>query len=284
MEEYHQDNAENNLMTTENEPSLLLAEPEDEKEAQKKLARPRENEKGAFSTTYGRIGFQRRTLWDWMMLLVVLLIPLVIVSATIGFAWWQAHLADLQYQSDQQRTLDQQRAAILQTFMNNIQDLLLNHNLLKSDPNDPTNPYYNIEVLARAQTLSALEGLDPERKGRLLIFLHEVNLIGFLDNGAVQNNTIDLSGANLSNADLTSADLSGANLHDTYMVGANLRGANLSGTLLGDSDLSHANLAGADLSNAHLGGALYLTQQQLDQALACLGAILPPGLTCNLNQ
>ena len=284
MEENHRDNAENKLMTTENKPSLLLSEPEDEKEAQKELARLRKNEKGAFSSTYGRTSFQRKTLWDLVMLLATLLIPLVIVGATIGFGWWQAHLADLQHQSDQQRALDQQRAAILQTYMDNIQDLLLNHNLLKSNPYDPTNPYHDVEVLARAQTLTALEGLDPERKGRLLIFLHEVNLIGFLDNGEIQNNIIDLSGANLSNADLTGADLSGANLHDTFLVGANLSAANLSGALLGDADLSRANLAGADLSAAHLHEALYITQQQLDQVYSCTGAILPPGLTCNLNQ
>ena len=86
----------------------------------------------------------RKMWWDLLNLIGILLIPLVVVGATIGFGLLQIHLADLQHQSDQklaqqqhesdqQSALDQQRAAILQTYIDNIQDLLLNHNLLKSN-------------------------------------------------------------------------------------------------------------------------------------------------------
>ena len=48
-----------------------------------------------------------KTFWDWLQLLII---PIVLVGATIGFGLWQAHLTDLQHQQDQQRALDQQQA------------------------------------------------------------------------------------------------------------------------------------------------------------------------------
>ena len=61
--------------------------------------------------------------------------------------------------------------------------------------------------------------------------------------------------ANLSGADLSEANLIGANLSDAYLIGANLRGANLSRVNLSGANLRIANLSGADLSNANLRGA-----------------------------
>jgi hypothetical protein len=43
-----------------------------------------------------------KTFWDWLNLLAALAIPLMVLLATIGFGWWQAHLADVQHQQDQQ--------------------------------------------------------------------------------------------------------------------------------------------------------------------------------------
>jgi uncharacterized protein YjbI with pentapeptide repeats len=65
----------------------------------------------------------------------------------------------------------------------------------------------------------------------------------------------NLRGANLSDANLRDANLRGANLSDANLRGANLRGANLSGANLSDADLSDANLRGANLSDANLRGA-----------------------------
>ncbi len=165
-------------------------------------------------------GFEDKTLWDKLNLLGTLAIPVILALATIGFGLWQGHLADLQHQQDQQladmqhqqdqqQALDQQRAIILQTYIDNIQDLLLNHNLLKSSPSDLTNPYYDVAVLAQARTLTALHGLNPERKGLLLIFLHEANLIGFINTNR-HIPIIALYGADLHDADLRGADLSDA--------------------------------------------------------------------------
>ena len=65
----------------------------------------------------------------------------------------------------------------------------------------------------------------------------------------------DLSGAELSRADLSGANLSGAELSRAYLSGANLSGADLSGADLSGAYLSGADLSGANLSGAHLSGA-----------------------------
>ena len=66
----------------------------------------------------------------------------------------------------------------------------------------------------------------------------------------------DLSGANLSRADLSRADLSCANLFRANLSGAYLSGANLSRADLSRAYLSGANLSRADLSCANLSGAI----------------------------
>ena len=65
----------------------------------------------------------------------------------------------------------------------------------------------------------------------------------------------DLRRANLSGADLRCADLRGANLSCADLSGANLSGANLSCAYLSGADLRCANLSGANLSCAYLSGA-----------------------------
>jgi len=60
---------------------------------------------------------------------------------------------------------------------------------------------------------------------------------------------------NLSGVDLSDADLSGANLSGANLIDADLSGADLSGANLIDADLSGADLFGADLSGADLSGA-----------------------------
>jgi hypothetical protein len=77
----------------------------------------------------------------------------------------------------------------------------------------------------------------------------------------------DLSGANLSDADLSGVnlfgcDLSRANLSDAYLSGANLFGCDLFGCDLSDANLSRANLSGCDLSRANLSRA-YLSDATL---------------------
>jgi uncharacterized protein YjbI with pentapeptide repeats len=65
----------------------------------------------------------------------------------------------------------------------------------------------------------------------------------------------DLSGADLSRANLSGADLSRADLREAYLSGANLREANLREANLSRADLRETDLSGAYLSEADLFGA-----------------------------
>jgi uncharacterized protein YjbI with pentapeptide repeats len=79
------------------------------------------------------------------------------------------------------------------------------------------------------------------------------NLSGF-DLSDADLRYANLSGANLRSADLSGADLSGANLRS-----ADLSGAYLSGAYLIDANLMSAYLSGADLRSADLSGAYLIS-------------------------
>jgi len=66
-------------------------------------------------------------------------VPILLALATIGFGFVQFYLAGQQHASEEQSALDQQHATTLQTYIDNIQDLLLHDNLLKASL-DSTNP------------------------------------------------------------------------------------------------------------------------------------------------
>src|SRR5438874_951627 len=93
---------EEQTMTTLNNPNV--SPPSDKIEDQK--------EKGVFNRP--RKG--GKTIWDWMQLLII---PFVL---TVGGLLFSAY----QHNTDEQRTLDQQQATILQTYIDNMQDLILN--------------------------------------------------------------------------------------------------------------------------------------------------------------
>jgi uncharacterized protein YjbI with pentapeptide repeats len=209
--------------------------------------------------------FQRsKTLWDWLNLFAILLIPLVVVGATIGFGGWQQYLATIQHhndvkiaqdnrQNDLNIALDQEQEATLTSYLNDMSDLLLNNNLANSKPGDA------VSELARERTLITLRRLGPGRNMILLQFLQDAHLIG-VKNAVIDLSHVDLSYDKLSGANLSGADLRGTNLNDTQLSGADLSYANLSciepasGTNV-CANLSGANLSGANLLYTNLSGA-----------------------------
>jgi uncharacterized protein YjbI with pentapeptide repeats len=206
------------------------------------------------------------------------------------------------------RDLEAQRAgeAALRNYFEDVGELLIAKSLHRASPGD------NLSTVVRAQTLSVLEGLDPERKRLLLLFLHESGLI-HKNKPVVSLASANLSGANLSGANLSGVNLKGAvlaranlsgicligaNLSKAYLFEADLRGiylvgadlseaylfrANLKGAVLAESDLRKANLTGADLSeaylfNADLDEAVNVTNDELEQQTSFLeGATMPNG-------
>jgi len=183
-----------------------------------------------------------KTVWDWLQLLII---PVILAAGALWFNYHQdqanmqasnrqyqndVNIAATRYANDQQLAVDQQREAALQAYLGQMSNLLLVDNLGKSKQGD------EVRQVARARTLTVLRSLDPARKGYLLQFLYQANLIN-------KNDVIvDLSGADLSYADLKFAILS-----DAHLSGADLKHADLS-----YADLSGANLHIANLSFANL--------------------------------
>jgi uncharacterized protein YjbI with pentapeptide repeats len=218
--------------------------------------------------------FERgKTLWDWMDLLVV---PAVLGGGVFLLNWTSQKVS--QRRAEQQKLTDLEIAADrlneerLQSYLDRMTELLLEKGLRTSDPGT------EIRDVARARTLATARTLDGYRKGILVRFLHESELIGSKpspETGTKADMIIDLKGVDLSGAELSEAYLSGArltgarlteadlvqanltwaNLREANLNEANLRGANLLGALLEETNLGGADLTGVILSDAVLSGA-----------------------------
>ncbi len=98
--------------------------------------------------------------------------------------------------------------------------------------------------IIQARTLLILRklGKDGERKGEVIRFLIDVEII----------DKLDLSYANLNNASLEWAKLNNANLRMVELNNANLFRAELNNVYLAGAELNNANLEWAELNNANL--------------------------------
>jgi len=193
-------------------------------------------------------GFRRKTVWDWLQLLIV---PFVL--AVIGFyftsAQEYAHQLELEARrAAEARELEAQRVqnAALQTYLEGMRQLLLDKDLLASEEGS------SLRAIATAQTLSSLGQMSSEGKGIALQFLYESALV------QKGEPIVDLKNADLSEADLRLDTLSDANLSDANLSDANLSDANLFETDLRGANLSDANLAYATLNYATLNYAILI--------------------------
>lgn len=186
--------------------------------------------------TREEITVREKKLWDWLELLII---PVLLAGGA-------ALLTNARIKADREAAEDKQREDRLQTYYDRMTELLLKEDLRDSKPE------HEVRSIARTRTLATLRTLDGMRKGMLLRFLKESELIDVQREGQEDENPIvDLFGADLRNADLLAAELG-----SVYFVGTNLRDANLRGALLVRADLMGAHLEGADLTNAYLRGAL----------------------------
>src|SRR5215208_5262599 len=146
------------------------------------------------------------------------------------------------------RSIEAARAdeAALQNYFEKVGTLLIEQPLLQASPGD------NLSTVVRAQTLAVLEGLEPERKRILILFLYESGLI-LKDKPVVILALANLAEADLQRVNLRGADLSGADISNANLIGADLSGGILMGAILREAVLRTANLSKADLSDADLG-------------------------------
>lgn len=227
-------------------------------------------------------GFEAKTLWDWMELLII---PLVLAG---GVFFLNRSEKEIERKSVEDRAklereiaTDRQQEVALQSYLDRMADLLF-----KEDLATLTNK--ERRKVARIRTLTVLRGLDVKRKGFVLLFLCEAGLID-----SFKDTVIDLAGADFSDADLSDADIIHANLRGANFSGANLRrtifdGADLSNALLINANLRGTDLEGrigpglptrlygADLSFADLTGA-HITKEQLETVKSLKGATMPDG-------
>lgn len=227
-----------------------------------------------------------KSLSDRKNIRVSIFLTAATIIGAIVVAWWQL---SSQNATDQKRVADQQQVTLMQTYINNMRDMLLNQHLATSIPGG------EVRQAAEVQTVSTLRSLDPSRNTIVLQFLQDAHLIGTPD-AVINLNGADLSGADLSGADLAGVAMYGANLSSVNLSGASLTGAVLSDAILAGADLTGARLGGAiltsaDLNGAHLGNAILsgadladargVTQQQFDEVNSCRDALLPVGVACH---
>jgi uncharacterized protein YjbI with pentapeptide repeats len=190
-------------------------------------------------------GFQGKTVWDFLQLLIV---PLMLVAIGLVFSLQQdARQNSLEVdRARTERELAEQRAQdeALQAYLNQMSSLLLEKDLRTSKEDS------EVRTLARARTLTVLERLDPDRKTAVLQFLIEAELVQSVEGG--RGPIIALTSANLSDVNLSLVNLSGADLSDADLSNTNLFGAELPDANLFSADLRDANLHQADLSDAYL--------------------------------
>jgi uncharacterized protein YjbI with pentapeptide repeats len=190
------------------------------------------------------LGFRRKTLWDWLELLIV---PAILVAVT--FAW-----SARQTSSDNSREDRRSQDATLQAYLDQMSDLILHEHLLDRSP-------VAVRTVARSFTLTTLRRLDRTRKAEVVRFLWEARLLRLDPHHpgppAVSLVEADLSGVELRNANLEGVDLGDANLTDAVLAGADLSNgyfveARLRNAQLVHADLLHSWLVAADLRDADL--------------------------------
>ncbi|MFC1997047.1 pentapeptide repeat-containing protein [Chloroflexota bacterium] len=193
-----------------------------------------------------------KTLWDLLDLLIV---PGLLAIVVVWFNWQQKkrelEIEDNRKKQELEIEADRQREEALQNYLSTMSTLLIDKDLITSKNEDV------IRKVARSQTLATLRMLDPTRKGLLVMFLYEAELIK-----NEPDTVISLRGASLYRAELFVAKLRGtnlieANLSEAILIKADLADAKLSRAYLSGANLKRANLSDADLAGAYLVGARY---------------------------
>ncbi len=200
----------------------------------------------AYQFSWPGTGFQGKTVWDWLQLLIVpAALALVALLFNQANTRTEQKIAQQRYEQDQQIALDKQHEDLLQAYLDRMSELLLEKGL-RTSPDGA-----EVRKVARTRTISVLRQLDARRVSDVFTFLHEAGLTD-PSHPLISLNGADLSEVKWNKARLSAVDLSGAILTRADLSYAWLEGADLSGARLIGADLTFANLGGANLSEARL--------------------------------
>lgn len=189
-------------------------------------------------------GPRAKTLWDWLDLLII---PFVL--SILAWSYKESEKENIK-RSEEERSQNEQ----LDSFINIMTELITNHDLGKDEASSETS------TIARTRINLAFSNLNGERKGQVLQFLFEANLINkkpkiSLIGGNIKNsilNGIVLSNAEIRGAYFTNVLIKDANLNGAIFIGCNFENADLSNSWVEGVDFSYANLENAKLKNMDL--------------------------------
>ncbi|MCH8827511.1 MAG: pentapeptide repeat-containing protein [Chloroflexi bacterium] len=199
-------------------------------------------------------GFKGKSLWD---MLEVFVLPIVVVVIAGLIAFW-ARRSSRRAEEELSLARDQAREASLGDYLEFISGLIVDGKL--------GNPQLNDDAMgvASARTLATLRTLDGSRKGLLIQFLSDPELI-LINKRVISLRTADLRELILFRGSLQRVDLADARLENAILAETNLSSAILHSADLRNADLREADLKRADLSDADLRGSL-LHYAELDEA------------------
>jgi hypothetical protein len=195
-------------------------------------------------------GFQKKSFWDWLQLLIV---PLMLALG----AFYLSSAADFR---DSQIAQERKQQEILTDYFSKMQGLIVETKKSKQTPgskesNSEERLLLEFRPTAKALTLSVLEQLDGKRKGKVITYLAESQLITVDNNKLYPQPEIKLDGANLKEIVLENVDLYGIidmKNKDQIINGIKINNANMKGANLSKVNLFKSNLMGSNLQNATL--------------------------------
>ncbi|MBN8658321.1 MAG: pentapeptide repeat-containing protein [Anaerolineae bacterium] len=212
-------------------------------------------------------GFQTKTLWDWMDLLVI---PFVLA---LGAFFLNRSERAVERETAKQRdnlerqiAKDRQQEAALQAYIDRMSELLLEKKIQGEDDKD------EVLKVARIRTVTILRALNVQRNKLVVDFLRDASLV--TDENSIFNDAkierVDLSGLDLSYIFLKKAVLEGTTFKNSKLSNANLEKADLQECDLTRSNFIHANLQKANLRRTNLRNAFLwfanLQEAVLDEA------------------
>jgi uncharacterized protein YjbI with pentapeptide repeats len=208
-----------------------------------------------------------KNLWDWLDLLIIPFI-LSLVAYLLNEQQKKRETADASRRAELEREIAKTRFldSTFHVYLNDMTALLLDHKLHE----DTTNA--DVRSIARAKTLTTVRILDAYRKGIVISFLSDADLLKIISLKEIDLVGVNLDGVNLENVNLESANLENTTLKKAVLNSANLRGANLHGANLSEAKLDRSNLVDANLNsailtNASLNDADLISAQLIDASL-----------------
>ncbi|MGK7885754.1 MAG: pentapeptide repeat-containing protein, partial [Crocosphaera sp.] len=194
-------------------------------------------------------GFQNKKFWDWLELLFV---PIIL---TLG-----VFFLEVQAESRQERLelLKQEQQAMTE-YVKNVKDVI---KVTNNSEDDQLELSLANRKLIEAFTKIILLEISPERKRRVIAFLHELGLINLAKNNI---SIIELGDANLTNAKLNDLNLSNTNFRNTELIGVDFTGTNLSRASFRGTKINNVNIDFANLQYASIRGAEFSNEKEREK-------------------